>query len=74
MQSGDRAHVQGVLTRRELGWHTAIDADGQIAQRYGLSAVPALVVVDAQGQIRFVELGYTSEIGMRLRLWWAQTF
>jgi thiol-disulfide isomerase/thioredoxin len=74
MQSGDPVHVQSVLTRRELGWHTAIDADGQIAQRYGLSAVPALVVVDAQGQIRFVELGYTSEIGMRLRLWWAQTF
>ena len=74
MQSGDPAAVQGVLNRRQLAWHTAVDADGQIAKRYGLAAVPALVVVDAQGQIRFAEIGYTSEIGMRLRLWWAQTF
>lgn len=74
MQSGDAARVQGVLTRRQLDWNTAIDADGAIAKRYGLASVPALVVVDAQGHIRFAEVGYTSEIGMRLRLWWAQTF
>jgi thiol:disulfide interchange protein len=74
MQSGDAARVQGVLSRRQLDWHTAIDADGQIAKRFGLASVPALVVVDAHGQIRFAEVGYTSEVGMRLRLWWAQTF
>ncbi len=74
MQSGDAARVQGVLTRRELAWHTAIDTDGRIAKSYGMASVPALVVLDAQGQIRFAEVGYTSEIGMRLRLWWAQTF
>lgn len=74
MQSGDAERVQSVLKKRQLDWNTAIDADGRIAQRYGLASVPALVVVDAQGQIRFAEVGYTSEIGMRLRLWWAQTF
>ncbi|MDO8450312.1 MAG: redoxin domain-containing protein [Rhodoferax sp.] len=74
MQSGDAARVQGVLTRRQLDWHTAIDVDGQIAKRFGLASVPALVVVDSHDQIRFAEVGYTSEIGMRLRLWWAQTF
>jgi thiol:disulfide interchange protein len=74
MQSGDATRVQGVLTRRQLDWHTAVDPEGQIAKRFGLTSVPALVVVDAQGQIRFAEVGYTSEIGMRARLWWAQTF
>lgn len=72
MQSGDAARVQGVLNQRRLDWATAIDADGQIARRYGLASVPAFIVVDAQGQIRFAELGYTTGIGMRLRLWWAQ--
>lgn len=74
MQSGDAARVQGVLTRRQLDWHTATDADGHIAKRYGLASVPAFIVVDAQGRIRFAEVGYTSEVGMRLRLRWAQTF
>lgn len=74
MQSGDPARVQGVLTRRQLDWHTAVDPDGQIARRFGLQSVPAFIVVDALGRIRFAEVGYTSEIGMRLRLRWAQTF
>ena len=74
MQSGDAARVQSVLRTRQLDWLTAVDADGKIARRYGLQSVPAFVVVDAQGRIRFAEVGYTSEVGMRLRLWWAQTW
>jgi len=74
MQSGNAARVQAILTQRDLAWQTAIDSDGLIAKRYGLASVPALVVIDPQGQIRFAAVGYTSEVGMRLRLWWAQTF
>ena len=74
MQSGDAARVRAALHKRRLNWPTVVDPQGQIARRYGLSAVPAFIVVDAQGNIRFAELGYTSEAGMRLRLWWAQTF
>lgn len=74
MQSGDAARVQAVLTQRGLAWQTAIDADGSITRRYGLSSVPAFIVLDTQGHIRFAEIGYISETGMRLRLWWAQNF
>jgi thiol-disulfide isomerase/thioredoxin len=74
MQSGDAARVRGVLDKRQLDWTTAVDVDGQIARRFGLSSVPAFIVIDAQGRIRFAEVGYTTEAGMRLRLWWAQTF
>lgn len=71
MQSGDAAKVQRVLAQRQLTWATAVDAPGQIAKAYGFKAVPALVVVDAQGQLRGAASGYTTEVGMRLRLWWA---
>ena len=74
MQSGEAARVQAVLRQRGLPWQAAVDADGSLSRRYGLGVVPAFVVLDAQGRIRFAELGYTSEAGMRLRLWWAQTF
>lgn len=74
MKSGNAAGVQAVLRQRGLPWQAAVDADGSLSQRYGLGAVPAFIVLDAQGRIRFAELGYTSEAGMRLRLWWAQTF
>jgi len=29
-----------------------------------------MVVIDAQGRLRNPTAGYTSEIGMRLRIWW----
>jgi thiol-disulfide isomerase/thioredoxin len=71
MQSGDAAAVTKVLRERGLDWPTAIDVDGGIAARYGLHGVPALVVVDGRGDVRSVTVGYTTTIGMRLRLWWA---
>jgi len=71
MQSGDAAAVAKVLEERGLEWPTMIDADGRIAARYGLHGVPALVVIDAGGDIRSVMVGYTTGPGMRLRLWWA---
>jgi thiol-disulfide isomerase/thioredoxin len=71
MQSGNAAAVAKVLRERGLDWPTAIDADGSIAARFGLHGVPALVVVDGRGAIRSVMVGYTTELGMRLRLWWA---
>jgi len=74
MQSGDAARVQSVLNRRSLTWLTVVDPDGSLSRRYGLSSVPAFIVLDAQGRIRFAEVGYTTETGMRLRLWWAQNF
>jgi len=47
------------------------DPDGVIATRWGVRAVPASFIVDGAGQIRFVEIGYTTGIGLRLRLWLA---
>lgn len=71
MQSGDAAAVSRVLRERGLAWPAALDPDGRIAARYGIRAVPALVVVDARGRLRSVAVGYTTGIGMRARLWWA---
>jgi peroxiredoxin len=71
MQSGDAAAVSQVLTARGLDWNTAVDADGRIAARYGLRGVPAFVVLDREGRIRSVSVGYTTEWGIRARLWGA---
>ena len=72
MQSGDVAAVRRVLGQRSLEWATVIDPDGSVAASYGFRAVPAFVVIGRDGRIRATSVGYTSEIGMRLRLWWAR--
>lgn len=72
MQSGDGAAVSRVLRERGLNWAAAVDADGRIAAQYGLHGVPALAIIDARGALRSMAVGYTTEAGMRARLWWAQ--
>ena len=72
MQSGDPADVAKVLAERGLHWPTVVDEDGAITARYGHAGVPALAVIDAEGQLRSVAVGYTTALGMHLRLWWAK--
>lgn len=71
MQSGDARAVQSVLQRRGLPWPTLVDPRGELAQALGFRAVPAFVVATPDGRLRLATVGYTTEIGMRLRLWWA---
>jgi hypothetical protein len=51
-----------------------VDPRGEMARALGFQSVPAFVVVDGQGQLRGATVGYTTELGMRLRLWWAGWF
>lgn len=74
MRSGTPQHVATVLQQRSLPWLSVTDADGSLAAGYGLKAVPAFIVLDAQGNIRYAAVGYTTQAGMRLRLWLAQHF
>jgi thiol-disulfide isomerase/thioredoxin len=72
MQSGDASKVAAVMRERELPWNAAVDPRGDIARAYGIQAVPGFVVVDRHGQIRVPSAGYTTEWGMRARLWWVK--
>lgn len=73
MQSGNAEQVAQVQRQRGMPWQTAVDPQGTLSRSWGVRAVPALVVIDPQGQVRFATSGYTPEWAMRLRLWWAQT-
>lgn len=46
-------------------------ATGKSSSRFGVRGVPACMIIGASGGIGFAEMGYTTEIGLRLRLWWA---
>ncbi|MGV6817293.1 MAG: protein disulfide oxidoreductase [Thiotrichales bacterium] len=69
MQSGDRVEVEQFLTEKGLSWNTVVDESGQLAERFGVKGVPATFFLGKDGQIRFKEVGYTTALGMRLRLW-----
>ena len=74
-ESGDAANVSKHMKDREIqNWPTVIDQDGRLADLYGVKGVPTSFIIDAKGNIKFVEVGLTSEWGLRARLWWANLF
>lgn len=71
LQSGGAAQVSDYMKQHGLDMPTIVDEFGEIANRYGVKGTPTAFFIDANGTIRSVEVGYTSEIGMRVRLWLA---
>ena len=74
MQSGKANAINAYMKKEGLAWTTLVDDSGRISSDYGLKGVPAFIVIDRNGRIRSVSTGYTTELGMRARLWWASLF
>jgi alkyl hydroperoxide reductase subunit AhpC len=53
-----------------VSYPVVLDARGQLSGIYGVQGVPTSIIIDPAGNVRFVEVGYTTETGLRLRLWW----
>lgn len=71
-QSGNVSNVSKHLKERNIQhWPTIIDPQGRLADLYGVKGVPTSFIIDGEGNIKFVEVGLTSEWGLRFRLWWA---
>ena len=71
MKSGNVSEVQQFMSENKLSFATINDPTGDLAQRYGVRAVPASFIINSQGNISFRETGYTTEWGLRIRLWLA---
>lgn len=72
MQSGTTEEVSRHLSAHQLSFPVINDPDGHIATQWGVHAVPATFIVDSSGRIRFVEIGYSTSLGLQLRLWGAR--
>jgi len=58
------------MSEKGVSYAVIRDPSGQISSQFGVQGVPTSIILDASGTIRFVEVGYTTEPGLRLRLWW----
>lgn len=62
--------VHAYLLEHSLQMPVVYDEKNRLAAQYKIKAVPTSLFIDGDGMIRYIEQGYTSEWGMRLRLWW----
>ena len=71
MESGSKKAVQEEMDKRGLKFPVFYDGTGWLADRYRVKGVPTNFILDGKGNIRYVEPGYTTGPGLRLRLWLA---
>jgi thiol-disulfide isomerase/thioredoxin len=71
MQSGNADEVVSYMREQKITFSAINDQNGRISAAWGVHAVPASFIITPDGQIRFVEVGYTTSLGLRLRLWLA---
>ncbi len=71
MQSGKPEDVASYMREQGIDFPVVNDAGGAISNAWGVHAVPASFIIAPDGKIHFVEVGYTTGLGLRLRLWLA---
>ena len=59
---------------RGIALPARVDADGRHATYWRVRGVPTHFVVAGAGNIRFRVVGYATTWGLKVRLWWAETF
>ncbi|MDD9940526.1 MAG: protein disulfide oxidoreductase [Myxococcales bacterium] len=70
-RSGQPQAIRAYLAERGLEFDAIADPTGKLAARFGVRAFPTTFVLSSTGAIRHVEVGYTTELGMRARMWLA---
>ena len=70
--SGDSGELADYLAEHGLEMPVLMDEDGTIARAWGVNGVPSSFVIDTAGRIRHAGTGYSTEVGLRLRLWWTE--
>lgn len=69
VKSGDSEQVEKYMQGKALNWKVVNDPNGKISDQFKTKGVPAVFFINEKGNIVLTTVGYTSEIGLRLRLW-----
>ncbi len=67
--SEGKAAVNTYMQANYLTFPVMLDDSGKLAQTFGVKGVPASFILNRNGEIKFVETGYSTEYGLRFRLW-----
>ena len=70
VNSGNKAKIEAYMQAHQLTFKVLNDYDSSWAKRFKVEAFPTTFVYDAEGILRFTEVGYTSTAGLLARLEW----
>jgi thiol-disulfide isomerase/thioredoxin len=71
VKSGSDEEVAQYMKESDLDFNTINDQDGVYARKFNISAYPTTLIYNSDKELVFSEVGYTSTLGLRLRMWYA---
>jgi len=71
VKSGSDEDVQAFMDEGGYNYKVINNQNGSWGEIYNVAAYPTTFVYSSDGQINFSEVGYTSTVGLFLRMWWA---
>ena len=71
VKSGSDREIDETLKKRHFNYNVINDSEGKWAKMYNIEAYPTTFIYDRSGEIAFSEVGYSSTLGLALRMWWA---
>ncbi|OHE07240.1 MAG: thioredoxin [Sulfurimonas sp. RIFOXYD12_FULL_33_39] len=69
-KSGSDSEIEEYIMDKNFNFNVVNDYDGKIGEKFGVSIFPTTIIYDKNGNEAFSEVGYTSTIGLWLRMWW----
>jgi peroxiredoxin len=64
LDQGEAADQVGqFISRKKYGFHVLLDSNGNVGRKYGVRGIPSLVLIDKQGDIQWLQAGYSQGNG-----------
>lgn len=71
VKSGSDEELQTWLEENGYNFNTVNDNRGYLSSSFNIAAFPTTFIYDKDKNLIFSEVGYTSTIGLWLRMWWS---
>ncbi|MDH4945115.1 protein disulfide oxidoreductase [Sulfurimonas sp. C5] len=74
VNSGSDYELHTYLQERDLHFKVINDNNSEYSTQFNIKAFPTTFIYDQNQNLVFSEVGYTSTIGLLLRMWWIKLF
>ena len=71
LKSGNDININEYLKEHNLSFNVINDYSGTLTKSFGISIFPTAIIYDKNKNEVFSDVGYTTNIGLELRMWWA---
>ena len=71
VNSGSNEKINAYLKEHDLNFKVINDEQGHLAREFSVQAYPTSFIYNKDNTLSFTEVGYTSTLGLKLRMWWA---